>query len=535
MSKILSGLRALRALAFVCVALLSVVTMSSCSGDDSAVEPEVVTPTKPTAKVYRLEVEAQLAPMSAESRRIMTRALSDDTGRLTKTWGSGDKVRAYDQYWNTDNDNILTSQAPFGGTSTKLSGTINLSSWVLEVGNPLYFVFPGDKTEWKYTGQKGTLPGIAANYDYAVGETKIKSISDGETPSVTANPVTFTNEQAIVKFVLKNSSGNDLNVKRLTISAAGNQLVQTKGAFTSLSDGEDADPKPGTTYGPITVVPEPETNTLWVALRNEKTDTGDKKTDTGDKYVLTATDASGNDYRFSKSDITFTKGEAYEVEVNMQNVTYGPDINEPLTLEAKNSGTVRISQPLSVVNLKYSSDKVNWYDVGVGNLSLYLDPGQKLYLQAKENNCTLGTDNSGSSAYVHINCMADCYVYGNIMSLAWKDNFSKETAFPTATSEVTQQSFCSLFAENTHLINHGTRNLILPITKLPANCYNKTFYGCTGLTSIVCLATDILAAGCVTEWFSGVTTTGTFYRPSGSTVNWKTGTNVPSNWTITNY
>ena len=285
----LSGLRALRALAFVCVALLSVVTMGGCSGDDSAVEPKVVTPTKPTAKVYRLEVEAQLAPMSAESRRIMTRALRDDTGWLTKTWGSEDKVRVYDQYWNTDNDNILTSQAPFGGTSTKLSGTINLSLGGLEAGNPLYFVFPGDKTEWKYTGQKGTLSDIAANYDYAVGESTISTV-DYEKGEMTASPVTLNNEQAIVKFVLNNSDGSaPLPVKQLTVSTKDNQLVQTKGAFTSLYDGEGAAPKPFTTFGPVAVVPSSPTNELWVALRNEKSGAGDK-------YVLTATDASGNDY-----------------------------------------------------------------------------------------------------------------------------------------------------------------------------------------------------------------------------------------------
>jgi hypothetical protein len=220
----LSGLRALRALAFVCVALLSVVTMGGCSGDDSAVEPEVVTPTKPTAKVYRLEVEAQLAPMSAESRRIMTRALSDDTGWLTKTWGNDDEVNVYNKDWIINTSNPLKPES-FGGTSTKLTGSISFGVMGLDAGQNLYFVFPGNQDEWKYTGQKGTLSDIAANYDYAVGETTIKSISDDETPFVTANPVTFTNEQAIVKFVLKNSSGNDLNVKRLTISAAGNQLV----------------------------------------------------------------------------------------------------------------------------------------------------------------------------------------------------------------------------------------------------------------------------------------------------------------------
>ncbi len=494
------------------VALLTMLTMANCSGDDSAVEPEtVVTPEPTTPTVYRLEVEAQLDPLAAESRRQLTRALSLDGDVLNKTWGASDKVNVYlGSAWSVASGGLKPASSGVGKTSTKLSGDIIFNVFgAISTGEALHFVFPGDKDEWKYTGQTGTPAKLATDYDYATGASTVKAI-DGTTHIITANPVTLSNEQAIVKFVLKNSSGNDnLKVKYLTISAAGNQLVQTKGAFLNH-------PSNTSTYGPITVVPSSATNELWVALRNEKSG--------ADKYVLTATDGSGNDYRFSKSSITFENGKAYEVEVNMKSVNYSGDISQPLTLEAVAAGTVSVTQFIDGTDLEYSSDKVNWYQKGTNGISINLDPGQKLYLRG--NNSTLGTV-TGTGSFMHIKCSADCYIYGNIMSLVDKTSFSSKTTY--------DGTFYSLFSDNTHLKNHGTRNLILPITTLPANCYNKTFYGCTGLTRIVCLATDISAAGCVTEWFSGVTTTGTFYRASGASSIWSTATNVPSKWTIEEY
>jgi len=462
----LSGFRAFRALAFVCLALLSVVTMGGCSGDDGTPEPEaVVTPTTPAAEEYRLQVKAQIAPMSAESRQIVTRALSDGTDALTKTWGSGDKVRVYDKHWNTvDDKNILTPQT-YGNASATLTGTIGLSSLDLATGQDLHFVFPGGRTEWTYMGQTGTLDGLAANYDYAIGTSKILS-KDSTKKELTAKDFTLSNEQAIVKFVLKNSNGSsDLKVKSLTISTANNKLVQTKDMFARKKDGNNQTIEKVTTYGPITVAPSSATNTLWVALRNEK--------DGSDKYVLTATDDSDNDYRFSKSDIPFTNGNAYEVQVNM-GLVYKGDLEEPLTLEAVESGTVTVNGLLDYPKTKlwYSFDKVSWTQID-GGLNLNVDKGMKVYLRGDNTTFASGTEEDDN--FVHIGCTDDCYIYGNIMSLAYPTGFSSSDTYNNFTG-----TFYRMFSDNDKLDNHSSRKLILPLPdgKSINDCYTSTFAEC---------------------------------------------------------
>ena len=75
----------------------------------------------------------------------------------------------------------------------------------------------------------------------------------------------------------------------------------------------------------------------------------------------------------------------------------------------------------------------------------------------------------------------------------------------------------------------------LPATTLDDNCYYGMFYGCTNLNSITCLATDISASSCTTNWLKNVAASGTFYKAS-SMESWTTGANgIPSGWTTKNY
>ena len=72
----------------------------------------------------------------------------------------------------------------------------------------------------------------------------------------------------------------------------------------------------------------------------------------------------------------------------------------------------------------------------------------------------------------------------------------------------------------------------LPALKLYNYCYRYMFKNCTSLNYIKCLATDISATNCTTDWVNGVAATGTFVKnPSMS--NWYTGINgIPSGWTV---
>lgn len=74
----------------------------------------------------------------------------------------------------------------------------------------------------------------------------------------------------------------------------------------------------------------------------------------------------------------------------------------------------------------------------------------------------------------------------------------------------------------------------LPAAKLQSKSYYQMFYGCTSLRSIKCLATNISASDCTTDWLSGVSATGTFTKASSMT-GWTEGASgIPTGWTVAN-
>ena len=169
-------------------------------------------------------------------------------------------------------------------------------------------------------------------------------------------------------------------------------------------------------------------------------------------------------------------------------------------------------------------------------------------------------------------------VYGNIMSLVSGDSFTSARA-------VSSFAFTYFFYENNGVKLVSAENLVLPATTLGGYCYNsmfegckymttapsilpatslvnycyrgmfsgcnnltaapelpattlktysyqRMFYGCSRLNYIKCLATDISASNCTTQWLSNVASSGTFVKNS-SMYNWTTGYNgIPSNWTV---
>ena len=74
----------------------------------------------------------------------------------------------------------------------------------------------------------------------------------------------------------------------------------------------------------------------------------------------------------------------------------------------------------------------------------------------------------------------------------------------------------------------------LPATTLANFCYWGMFQRCTKLNYIKCLATDISATSCTSNWVSGVASTGTFVKASSMT-SWPTGAKgIPKGWAVQN-
>lgn len=80
----------------------------------------------------------------------------------------------------------------------------------------------------------------------------------------------------------------------------------------------------------------------------------------------------------------------------------------------------------------------------------------------------------------------------------------------------------------------------LPATTLVDHCYYEMFENCTNLRNIIVLATDISAGDCLTDWVSGVASSGTFAKAASLIQGSETGqiptgaSGIPEGWTVVN-
>lgn len=175
-------------------------------------------------------------------------------------------------------------------------------------------------------------------------------------------------------------------------------------------------------------------------------------------------------------------------------------VNEqPLTLEFIDAGTITITNRWST--LKYS---LNGGDLTDATDSITVATGDKVCFYAQKSEYP-GYDDG----LQQINCDADCYLYGNIMSLVTLTENGEWNPFETSLSGRylfgSGHTFSSLFYNNTHIKNHDSKQIILLATKLTRDCYCEMFSGCTSLTTAPELPAETLAAECYFGMFYGCT------------------------------
>jgi hypothetical protein len=187
---------------------------------------------------------------------------------------------------------------------------------------------------------------------------------------------------------------------------------------------------------------------------------------------------------------------AYQTKFAAANVTWVndliPETQMPLTFEAIEAGATVTYAITSgdLPTIKYSTDGITW--------TTYTDPitlanaGDKVYFYG--HNSTYRRN--GQSA--KFQCSADCYLYGNIMSLVNEADFSTQTALG-------DYAFYGMFGSNTHIKNHPTLDIILPAATMHQYCYAYMFHGCTGLTRVPDLPSTNLAHDCYNCMFGDCT------------------------------
>ena len=164
----------------------------------------------------------------------------------------------------------------------------------------------------------------------------------------------------------------------------------------------------------------------------------------------------------------------------------------PLTFEAAVAGA-KVTFTINVATgVEYSTDGENWSPYTSATAITLAAIGDKVSFRGTNAAYSDGTLIS------KISCDNDCYIYGNIMSLIKKEDFENVTTFTA------NNTFRRLFENNANIKNHtdATKYLVLPATKMTANCYRNMFYGCAGLTTTPVINVDCDAKGdCMERMF----------------------------------
>lgn len=263
-------------LKFFSAVLLTAAALTACSSEDDSLKQKGME----AGKTYFMTVDAVKAEIEEAAGPAATRALTLSGNTLNAAWATSEQV-----YVSYGNEWLTGSLAPNANAATaKLNGAISPKSSIPD--NPeLTLRYP--RQDWSYTGQVGTLADISAKYAYATAATNITINGDNVDA---ASSVEFDNQQAIVKFILKNGS-NPVCPTSLRISARG------------LKSGES-------TEDDIVITPSGSTNEVFCALRGL----------TGN-LTLTATTAEGI-YTYRKTEVSFSHGKYYVITVPMKQKAY---------------------------------------------------------------------------------------------------------------------------------------------------------------------------------------------------------------------
>ena len=115
------------------------------------------------------------------------------------------------------------------------------------------------------------------------------------------------------------------------------------------------------------------------------------------------------------------------------------------------------------------------------------------------------------------------YVYGEMFSRCK----SLTTAPELPATTLATGCYYHMFGNCTSL----TKSPDLPATTLANNCYNTMFIGCQNIRYVKCLATDISATDCLTDWLDGTMLLGTFITADNPPA-WPSDTSgIPGGWT----
>ena len=415
--------------------LVAGVTMTGCKDNNDPQEPAKV-------QTYKMSINASKGAENNNQANGPRKVLGLDGNTLNASWAAGERVTVYNVTKDADLGGYLEAQS--SGASTTLLGDL---TGAIEAGDVLTLKF----LSADYANQEGTLEYISANCDYATASTTVSSVDGGTI--YTEGTANFANQQAVVKFSLKDKGNGDAAIPAIVLYV--------------YADGNI-----------YTVTPTAATDELFVAI----------PAISSQDVTLIATD--GEDYfLYEKTGVTFDNSQYYTIGVKMEESA----LARPLTFKAMTAGaTITFTKGSSFTgNVQYSTDcGKTWADYS--SAITLTNVGDKVLFRG--NNSTYY---SGSAS--KFSCGGDCYLYGNIMSLVSSMNYLTTNSFGNT-------AFREMFKGNSHLKSHATKHLILPAATLTGSCYQYMFQNCTGLTTPpLMLATSATGGNNCNGMFNGCT------------------------------
>jgi len=182
---------------------------------------------------------------------------------------------------------------------------------------------------------------------------------------------------------------------------------------------------------------------------------------------------------------------------------------DPLTFQAVEAGTITVKKDEgSTLNpIQYSVNGGVWA-YAPWNSPIDVNAGDVIRFRGNNGTCCVYVDIDGimQPAGFHFECSNPCYVYGHMMSLIDQDGYA------TNTTLTEPYAFFQLFytgEPNITILNHPTKDIVLPATTLTDNCYNSMFMYCQGITRAPALPATTLAAECYIDMFSNCTSLAT--------------------------
>ena len=244
---------------------------------------------------------------------------------------------------------------------------------------------------------------------------------------------------------------------------------------------------------------------------------------------LKSHDLSDLNYKIDNIDLSDVYNLIYTLHPNVDYLNFSANLpNTKVRLVLYSDYNAAPSTP---IDIDYSFDRKNWTHYTVGN-DITIPTDGKVYLRGNNDYFSVyDYDNNHNILYYHhfefennSQNTLNVEAHGNINSLLSKTNWNEITTLP-------EYCYYSIFQMCTSLTTAPT----LPATTLADYCYEGMFYRCRNLNSIKCLATNISARNCTTNWVSGVAGRGTFVKAANMT-GWTTGVNgIPSGWTVEDY